>query len=593
MLALALKRLNNTQTSAHYATQLYPHIDELGPQLRSPVYGLFARFAMEGGSLEEACGYLSKVPYQDRRQEALCELAKLCVVQRRPDLMTSLLDGSPVLSPELLSHTVASFAMTGLHIPALSYEAVLTHEMSVQNRTVPWGFTFLLLSAAQLGQGDVTRRIMQDMAVTWQITPTELDFNLAVFAHLKGGITSSGGDTSAFTDLFGLLYRMKSLEYGLHPVLRGVNPVDPLIPLGLRDLLGGVKMAMSLLSTSLSPSSVSRTYSVTEDVHAPIDLNRTPLDDIVRQSTSPTSSSRNVLSQLGYSAVSNDGVTPSDANRPRDGVRSGGEENKYARQIGDQYAKSSDHNAEIVNENVALQNLIQNPNQISDAVPGPGAAQGEGLSRASEEKAKHRVWTPTNLTNVNTEFIEIVNRKSAKKSVMWPLRSNFMSSLEDSSEDSDQNNLEDNDDVSVSELEREGGEESGGYFDDSDRTVTNFLAAFSPAELSDMNIMDSLVLLPSPFTQGQIFNGTLSSDDGSVVGDGMPPVAVDVNAAGKGSCVSHSSITRITSHHILFLCVALLQHNIAPHNIALPSTDHFRPRLLTYHFHIRSNPPIV
>ena len=286
-LTLALKRLNNSQLSAEYATRLYRHIEEWGPQLRPPVYGLLARFASDGGSLDQACGYLLKVPPLERKRVPLCEVAKRCVEMKRPDLVVSLLNGSPSLSPELVAHTIASFARSGLHAQALAYKSTLYHEMSVQARTLSWAFPFLLLSAAQSGRPGIARALIHEMTDDWGIEPSELDFNLAVFAHLracialnpsssgrdKGGSGSgfgSGGyeETAGLSELFGLLFRMKALGYGLHPTVRDLDLLDPSIPQGKGDLLGGVKMSMSLLQSVPQPSAVSHPVVAVDSVEA-------------------------------------------------------------------------------------------------------------------------------------------------------------------------------------------------------------------------------------------------------------------------------------------------------------------------------------
>ena len=284
-LTLALKRLNNSELSAEYATRLYRHIEEWGPQLRPPVYGLLARFASDGGSLDQACGYVLKVPPLERKRVPLCEVAKRCVEMKRPDLVVSLLNGSPSLSPELVAHTIASFARSGLHAQALAYKSTLYHEMSVQARTLSWAFPFLLLSAAQSGRPGTARALIHEMTDDWGLEPSELDFNLAVFAHLRaciapspsstgrdrGGSVSGSGDneeTAGLSELFGLLFRMKALGYGLHPTVRDLDLLDPSIPQGKGDLLGGVKMSMSLLQSVTQPSAVSHPVVAVDSVEA-------------------------------------------------------------------------------------------------------------------------------------------------------------------------------------------------------------------------------------------------------------------------------------------------------------------------------------
>ena len=61
VLTLALKRLNISAMNLEYALKIYPHIDELGPLLRPPVYGLLARFASQNNCLKEAVGYLLNI----------------------------------------------------------------------------------------------------------------------------------------------------------------------------------------------------------------------------------------------------------------------------------------------------------------------------------------------------------------------------------------------------------------------------------------------------------------------------------------------------------------------------------------------------
>jgi hypothetical protein len=62
------------------------------------------------------------------------------------------IDGFPIISPELIGHTVASLALSGSHSQALTYESVLTSEIDKRNRPAVWGYTFLLYSAAQKGK---------------------------------------------------------------------------------------------------------------------------------------------------------------------------------------------------------------------------------------------------------------------------------------------------------------------------------------------------------------------------------------------------------------------------------------------------------
>ena len=280
-LTLALKRLNNSQLSADYATRLYRHIEEWGPQLRPPVYGFLARFASEGGILDQACGYLLKVPPSERKRVPLCEVAKRCVEMKRPDLVVSLLNGSPSLSPELVAHTIASFARSGLHAQALAYKSTLYHEMSVQARTLSWAFPFMLLSAAQSGRPGVARALIHEMTDDWGVEPSELDFNLAVFAHLRAciapgdtgrdrGLSGSGGseETAGLSELFGLLFRMKALGYGLHPIVRDFDLLHPSIPQSRKDLLGGVKMSMSLLKSVDQPSAVAHSVVAVDTAEA-------------------------------------------------------------------------------------------------------------------------------------------------------------------------------------------------------------------------------------------------------------------------------------------------------------------------------------
>jgi hypothetical protein len=90
VLSLALKRLNNSILGAQYAHRLFIHLEELEDQLRPPVYSQLARFSLEGGQLDEAAGYLLKIPIQDRREASFCEVSKRCVLEGRADLMTAL-----------------------------------------------------------------------------------------------------------------------------------------------------------------------------------------------------------------------------------------------------------------------------------------------------------------------------------------------------------------------------------------------------------------------------------------------------------------------------------------------------------------------
>ena len=573
VLTLALRKMNNTQLSGEYAMRLYPHADELGPQLRPPVYGLLSRFALEVGRVDEACGYLLKVPMQDRRPLAFSEVAKCCVERKRPDLVVSLLDGSPSLSPELIAHTIASFARSGMYVQTLAYESVLYEEMSVHNRTLSWGFPFLLLSAAQRGFEGAARRIMEDMTAKWSIVPSELDFNLALFAHLKAGLAGVAEGPNGFAEIFGLLYRMKNLGYGLHPVLTDFDTFHPSIPQSLRDILGGVKMSMSLLKSVQQPSAevsvadkangsaggsgsgsgsgasgidrlLSSSLAISTERRGGL-FPFPPLDSSYSapgtSSSSSSTFSGSTSSTSGRNRVQDPDFTPSDliklgldsddvsmtssSSSSREGSRDSDAEFEGDRLRADT-DRDRDSDFDDIDYSAAASETYREGSSIPGSVQDPDT---EMPKRAlvsqiptSDDRTRTRVWNPTNLKNIGTDPPPETVKRSPKKAASWPLRPNFMTAKDDDLEEaqdsdsdsedvsqgesvygsSDETDIDSRDSDGEGEGEGEGEVLSGYYFGEADwlqRKMT--LVNFSPAELSDMRLMDALVLYPSPSDQ--------------------------------------------------------------------------------------------
>lgn len=583
MLALALRKMNNTQLSGDYAMRLYPHVDELGPQLRPPVYGLLSRFALEVGSVDEACGYLLKVPMQDRRPLTFSEAAKCCVQRKRPDLVVSLLDGSPSLSPELIGHTIASFARSGLYVQALAYESVLSEEMSVHNRTLSWGFPFLLLSAAHKGFEGAARRIMGDMTSKWSIVPSELDFNLALFAHMKAGLAGVAEGSNGFSEIFGLLYRMKTLGYGLHPILTDFDPFHPSIPPGFRDILCGVKMTTSLLRRVAQPSAevsvagradgtglgsasglgsgsgasdmdrlLSSSLAITAERRGnlfpfpPLDSNYPPTaSSSTSFSPSPSTSTSSgrvqvqvpdfTPSDLIKLAFDSDDVSAASSGSSREGSRDSAGELRTGDADADGDADHSETAYGVEDSGTYQQDTsIPGPTQDPDTDTGfdrvsgylPPKPPAVSQSTLADERTRTRVWNPTNLKNLGTEPTLESAKKGMKKTASWPLRPNFMSAKEDdfgegeegeSGSESGGDSEGESDDQSESEGESgygssvdeadmdsrdSEGEVLSSYFGEADWLLRKMASVnFSPAELSDMRLMDSLVLVPSTSDQ--------------------------------------------------------------------------------------------
>jgi hypothetical protein len=542
VLTLALRKMNNTRLSGDYAIRLYPHADELGPQLRPPVYGLLSRFALEVGSVDEACGYLLKVPMQDRRPLAISEVAKCCVERKRPDLVVSLLDGSPSLSPELIAHTIASFARSGLFVQALAYESVLSEEMSVHNRTLSWGFPFLLLSAAHKGFEGAARRIMGDMTAKWNIVPSELDFNLALFAHLKAGLAGVAEGPNGFSEIFGLLYRMKNLGYGLHPVLTDFDTNRPSIPHSFRDILGGVKMSMSLLESVQQPSaevsvagkadssaagSGSRPASGVSGIDRLLSSSLAISTErrgglfpfLPLESSFSTSSSASTSSTGGRSKVQGPDFTPSDLMKlafdsddvsvtsssvSRDSDTDTDRDEDYD---DPDYSSST---SESYREGPSIPGSVQDPDTEMSR------KSKSSQNTALDDRSRTRVWNPTNLKNIGTDPPQDSIKKGPRKAASWPLRPNFMTAKDDDLEDSQDGDSEGEDqsesesaygssdetDIDSRDSEGEGEVLSGYYFGEADWLQRKMpLVNFSPAELSDMKLMDSLVLFPLPSDQ--------------------------------------------------------------------------------------------
>jgi hypothetical protein len=189
VLMSALRRINDPELCAEYARKLLPHINELGSLLRPSVYGLLARFARLGRDLDIAVAYLLKIPRDNRLHVPMCQMAKSCVDDQRPDLVLKLLEASPYPWSDLVAHAIAALSRGKLYVQALAYENLVTAEMGRTGKAIPWVFTFLLLSAAHRGYRDAARRIIATMTETWNIAPSELDYNLALMAHLRGALS--------------------------------------------------------------------------------------------------------------------------------------------------------------------------------------------------------------------------------------------------------------------------------------------------------------------------------------------------------------------------------------------------------------------
>ena len=112
-----------------------------------------------------------------------------------------------------------------------------------------------------------------------------------------------------------------------------------------------------------------------------------------------------------------------------------------------------------------------------------------------------RVWKPT----------EQYPKKPVKKNISWPLKSVFMFKDESNNDEKDGTFYGENNDE-----EAEGDTLVGDYFDDSDWLMRKTeLVNFSPSELENMNLMDSLSLFPPPSERQNGNDVTDGNDDES------------------------------------------------------------------------------
>ena len=517
VLTLALKRLNISAMNLEYALKIYPHIDELGPLLRPPVYGLLARFASQNNCLKEAVGYLLKVPRNQRRQVPFCEVAKYCVVEKRPDLVLSLLSASPLksISPELIGHAVASLTVKKFHVQSLSYETLLLNEMRSQNRFLPWVVPFLLMNTAQLGQYQTAIDILNNYYEVWNKIPSELDYNLIIFSILKAGMTMTNESDiiSNFGILFKILHKMKMLKYGLHPIVRDFDSYHSLIPQDVRDYFHGVKMSLSSLPAVENPCA-----SITDMVYDRNKFNQknnncttdTDTDSINIEDKSDNSRNNFVSSVRPDSKIleSNQNLKPENLNL----------NNKKKDEINGNGIDIMLTNLNLpfpVEEGSSLRN---GKNVVTDENRNNG---NQNLRINYDDKNKlnspyvTRVWTPTISKVTVNDNVESNQKKSLKKVASWPLNSNFMlkddTYVDDSQDDNftDENETdEDGSDAGQGERnsgrDREGQGEGegydhvegeGDYFHDTDwlRRKTNFVN-FSPNEVEEMRLMETLDL---------------------------------------------------------------------------------------------------
>ena len=539
VLSLALKRLNISALNSEYSLKIYHHIDELGPLLRPPVYGLLARFASQNNYLEEAVGYLLKVPRSERRQVPFCEVGKYCVLQRRPDLVLSLLSASPLesISPELIGHAIASLTMRKAHAQSLSYESLLLDEMKLQNRFIHWVVPFLLASAAQIGHREAALQIFTDYYLIWKKVPSELDYNLLVFSILKSGLTltSESEIISNFGRLFSILHKMKMLKYGLHAVLRDFDSYHPAVPSEFKDYFHGVKMAMSSLPSVENPCA-----QITDMVHDGnefIGVMRNGDNDMDSDSNNDSIDDNSSSDgEDGSSAVSA-ALAPQSELAP-DTRTSRVNQNLNFEDIQNKKAQENEENIDmmLVNLDMDLGPVLEgNSEQHGD----DGKIFDRNISTVNQNLRVNydeinkpsstyitRVWTPTNSKNVESEGKESDQKKVVKKTASWPLKSNFMLQDENFFEEKDDSFTDDNDidgetsDMGQTDEERERGRErdrdrekgrdrqemsspGGDYFDDSDwlrRKTTS--VNFSPHEIKEMNLMEILDLYSENFDEG-------------------------------------------------------------------------------------------
>lgn len=482
--------------------RLFPHVNELGPQLRPPVYGLLARFATDGRHPDEAAGYILKVPIPDRSLVPYCEVGKSCAESGRSDLLLLLLQGASSLSfyPELLGHIIVSSTKNKLYTDAIKYEKILYDIMSSQSKLIPWTTPFSLLSAIKSNNNILAMRIFNNYEKLWKVHPSELDFNLIIFSILKTGITAKTLQEAKinFIDLFILSYRMQELQYGLHPIVRDFNPFHPSLSPGFSDLLCGVKQSFSVLKSVQSPSA--KISIITEIKNNEND--------------------GNVESDNGYG-----GINDSDNNDKLSRNNRKEEPNFIAQAAGAMVQNLNKNNfgfSDLIGSNeesddcfsqieINLNKLDSNKNNVkSNAI---NNEKDNKILNTDKNKGKSstypsRVWTPSNIN-----WSELESKKVVKKPVTWPLKSNSNTLTGVlSGNDGNENNWRNNGDgeyndsdndiegnlIDGNDIDNDGDMLGEDYFNDKEWLLKKSkLIHFSASELEKMNFMETLELFES------------------------------------------------------------------------------------------------
>jgi hypothetical protein len=340
--------------------------------------------------------------------------------------------------------------------------------------------------------------------------PSELDYNLAAFAYLKANLFSNTVDVN-FNEFFGLLYRMKVLGYRLHSATVDFDPFDLSILEGLRNVFGGIKMAMTTLENNDKPSAeISiKNFSISQSLK-----NR---DDIILSELSSKIDLNSNIQSLNIPSTH----TPLNTN-VLDSLERTEEVLTYHESLLsiDQINvnNGSNYDVDIKDENVYgnLRNIVS-PTTLIESPSSKNVIINTTKYNENEKNTKNvqnsRIWIPSNpksiTKNIADESDDMKDKKN-KKSVSWPLKSNSFSTGSEFYVDNDvyndisniENNIIEsdvgNDDYNY-EIQDDNDEGSLDNIYDNDKDMILMSAAdvnVSPDEMTHMNLMDRLQLFP-------------------------------------------------------------------------------------------------
>lgn len=372
-----------------------------------------------------------------------------------------------------------------------------------------------------IGFKDTATRIIEEIQKN-DINPSELDYNLAIFAYLKAGLLSKSTDIE-FNAFFSLLYQMKALSYGLHSASLDFDPFDPYVLEGLRNVFGGIKMAMTTLKINDYPSAETSINNFSNSLSSSDNREENPFsmstvssqmdseprilfeEDIVSKDL------KKLISLQGDQTISNlndnndysdDSIEISDIDESQLNLYDDLSKTGPSTSVPLSISSSLSFPPSSPSSNISINNTINNNNN----------------EKPSKNIYNSRIWIPSNPKNVTkplTEESDDTNvKKIMKKSVSWPLKSNTFSNENEFYIDNDIyydiNNNENNtvnhktlieneiDDYNY-EIQDENDEETNidDNFDDNDKDMSTMRAAdvnLSPYEIVNMSLMDSLVV---------------------------------------------------------------------------------------------------